>query len=112
MSEIVKHSDPIFAAIERHRLAYSGFVASIGPIDEAKAEMEGREVTQADRDAYTVANAAEVDALSELIATVPMTISGMRAMLEYLVRFDGEMGDNDCAGKIGSTLLHSPIFVA
>ena len=50
--------DPILTAIERDRIAYVAFVASVGPTDEVKAA-EGGRVTQADEDAYEAAS--EVD---------------------------------------------------
>ena len=46
--------DLIFTAIERDRIAYVAFVASVNPTDEVKAAHEGR-VTQADEDAYEAA---------------------------------------------------------
>jgi hypothetical protein len=50
--------DLILTAIERDRIAYVAFVASVGPTDEVKAA-EGGRVTQADEDAYEAAS--EVD---------------------------------------------------
>lgn len=47
--------DPIFTAIERDRIAYVAFVASVNKTDEVSAAREGREVTQADEDAYKAA---------------------------------------------------------
>ena len=43
--------DPSLTAIERDRVAYVAFVASVSPTDEVKAAEQGR-VTQADEDAY------------------------------------------------------------
>jgi len=43
-------------------------------------------------------------------STVPTTLDGMRAWLEYLAEFEvGVMAD---AGSIAPTLLRSPVFVA
>ena len=53
--------DLIFTAIERDRIAYVAFVASVNPTDEVKAAQEGR-VTQADEDAYEAASEVEEDA--------------------------------------------------
>ena len=50
--------DLILTAIERDRIAYVAFVASVSPTDEVKAA-EGGRVTQADEDAYEAAS--EVD---------------------------------------------------
>ena len=46
--------DLILTAIERDRIAYVAFVASVNPTDEVKAAKEGR-VTQAGEDAYEAA---------------------------------------------------------
>ena len=54
--------DPVFAAMKRHSVAYAAFGASLGEEEEA---------------------------LSDLIATVPTTIAGMRAWLKYLIEFEG-----------------------
>jgi hypothetical protein len=53
--------DLILTAIERDRIAYVAFVASVGPTDEVKAA-EGGRVTQADEDAYEAASEVEEDA--------------------------------------------------
>jgi len=46
-------ADPIFTAIERDRIAYVAFAASLNTTDEGRAAQEkGREVTQTDEDAY------------------------------------------------------------
>ena len=46
--------DLFLTAIERDRIAYVAFAASVNPTDEVKAAHEGR-VTQADEDAYEAA---------------------------------------------------------
>lgn len=53
--------DLIFTAIERDRIAYVAFIASVNPTDEVKAAQEGR-VTQTDEDAYEAASEVEEDA--------------------------------------------------
>ena len=53
--------DPIFTAIERDRIAYVAFVASVNRTDEVKAAQEGHEVTQADEDSYEAAIGVEED---------------------------------------------------
>ena len=58
--------DPILTAIERDRIAYVAFVASLNRTDEGKAAQEkGREVTQTDEDAYEAASGVGEDAVSE-----------------------------------------------
>ena len=53
--------DLIFTAIERDRIAYVAFIASVNPTDEVKAAQAGR-VTQIDEDAYEAASEVEEDA--------------------------------------------------
>ena len=49
--------DPILTAIERDRIAYLAFAASLNKTDGRKAAQEkGREVTRADEDAHEVAS--------------------------------------------------------
>ena len=58
--------DPIFTAIERDRIAYVAFAASLNKTDGRKAAQEkGREVTQTDEDAHEAASGVGDDAVSE-----------------------------------------------
>jgi hypothetical protein len=58
--------DPILAAIERDRIAYAAFAASLNKTDGGKAAHEkGREVTQTDEDAHETASGVGDDAVSE-----------------------------------------------
>jgi hypothetical protein len=58
--------DPIFTAIERDRIAYVAFATSLNRTDEGKAaQKNGRELTQADEDAYEAACGVRRDAVSE-----------------------------------------------
>ena len=58
--------DPIFTAIERDRIAFVAFAASLSKTDGRKAAQEkGREVTQTDEDAHEAASAGWADAVSE-----------------------------------------------
>jgi hypothetical protein len=58
--------DPIFTAIERDRIAYVAFAASLNRTDEGKAaQKNGRELTQADEDAYEAACGVWRDAVSQ-----------------------------------------------
>jgi hypothetical protein len=99
----------LFGAIERHRAAFAAFVDTCGPTDTVLAAQQGREVTQADEDAYDDAHAAEEGALSELKATAPLTLAGMRAAIQYFVGFDEGCVPED-SGEYMATLLRSPIF--
>jgi hypothetical protein len=66
--------DLFLTAIERNRIAYVAFVASVNPTEKVKAAQEGR-VTQADEDAYE-ASEVEEDASTELVSTVAGTQIG------------------------------------
>ena len=58
--------DPILTAIERDRIAYVAFAASLNKTDGGKAAQEkGREVTQTDEDAQEAASGVGDDAVSE-----------------------------------------------
>ena len=57
-------ADPIFTAIERDRIAYVAFAASLNTTDEGRAAQEkAREVTQTDEDAYEAARSVGEDAV-------------------------------------------------
>jgi hypothetical protein len=66
-------ADPIFAAIERHKLAFDTFCATCSRTDDVLAQEQGREVTEADEAAYAAANDAEDEAIETLIQTAPTT---------------------------------------
>jgi hypothetical protein len=58
--------DPILTAIERDRMAYIAFAASLNKTYGRKAEQEeGREVTQTDEDAHEAASGVGEDAVSD-----------------------------------------------
>ena len=58
--------DPIVTAIERDRIAFVAFAASLNKTDGRKAAQEkGREVTQTDEDAHEAASAGWGDAVGE-----------------------------------------------
>ena len=55
--------DPILTAIERDRIAYVVFAASLNKIDGRKAAREKCEVTQTDEDAHEAASGVGEDAV-------------------------------------------------
>jgi hypothetical protein len=57
--------DPILTAIERDRIAYVAFAASLNKTDGRKAAQEKGEVTQTDEDAHEAASGVGEDAVSE-----------------------------------------------
>ena len=64
-------TDPIFAAIERHRAAWRASGDLCRAIDEVAAAHRGQRVGQADWDAFERASANAEQALEELLATPP-----------------------------------------
>ena len=54
--------DPILTAIERDRIAYVAFAASLNKTDGRKAAQEKGEVTQTDEDAHEAASGVAEDA--------------------------------------------------
>ena len=106
---LAANPDPIFAAIEWHREAWRIFDATCGLTDNVVADREGREVTPDDEAAYEAANDAEEAALANMCETPPQTVAGMRAAIEYFVKFDtGCMPD--ASGAFLATLLKSPVL--
>jgi len=80
-------TDPIFAAIERHKEAYKAFYKHDDLTPEEAAE--------------------ETVAYEQLMATVPTSTAGILAVLEWLIRYDAGMVP-EASGKFLPTLLKSP----
>jgi hypothetical protein len=80
--------DPIFVAIERHKMMYRQLDAACGRSDEAEARAEGRAVTDEDRLACEVAHQNETEALEALAKTAPTTKAGLRAAIDYIAKMD------------------------
>jgi hypothetical protein len=100
-------TDPIFALIRRHQLAWARFSATCTLTDEVRAEREGREVTAADHLAYDTANDHEKGVMDELMDTPPATISGAVAILRYLIEIN-DGGSGTPVHPYLPTLLRSP----
>jgi hypothetical protein len=104
-------TDPIIAAIERHRAAWRASGDLCRAIDEVAAARRGQRVGQADWDAFESANANAEKALEELLATPPESLDGIRLAITYILGFD-----SDCIADLVrpflTTLLKSPILAA
>jgi hypothetical protein len=97
--------DPVFAAIERHKVAWAAFVETCDPLDNVEGEQEGTK----EELAYMEASGAADEALAAFLATPPTTLAGLHAALAYAVEVDSDcMPDN--SGRIAETLLRSPLF--
>lgn len=86
-SQLSPSSDPIFAAIEKHRTAFAAFIAHSEYEDDL--EEKGHELTPAPGDNRTSEMVAVVTASrtarAELAETVPTTMAGMSAYFDYLL---------------------------
>jgi hypothetical protein len=90
------NSDAIIDAIEAHSLAWGLFM----DIDN----MEPRDEKLRRR-----ADQVEEKARRRLLTTPPTTLAGMRAIIEYLIKWD-EHSEPETSYEYLSTLLLSPIF--
>jgi hypothetical protein len=89
--------DPVFAAIERHKMTWAAYVTATSglSVDELGA--------------YRKSHTEDDEALEAFLETTPTTLPGLRAALEYVVAIDsGSMPDN--GGRIAPALLKSPVF--
>jgi hypothetical protein len=101
--------DPIFAAIRRHNEAWRTFGDVCPRIDDVRARMEGREVTESDEVAWKAANDAEEDAFEAFITLPPITVAGMRAAMNYFIEFETD-GIVDAPDRFLTTMLASPVL--
>jgi hypothetical protein len=88
--------DSIFDEIEAHSLAWALLVE----IDDMKPR---------DEQLYRRANQVSERTHRRLLATPPTTLAGMRAIIEYLIKWD-EHSEPETSYEYLSTLLLSPIF--
>jgi hypothetical protein len=102
-------ADPIFAAIDRHKVAERAFLVTCNLTDEVQAEREGREVTEADHAAWDSARDVEEAALQALIETAPTSKAGARAAIEWLAHYDRGCEPRH-VGQFAMTLLSSPVL--
>jgi hypothetical protein len=102
-------TDPIIAAIERHRAAWRASGDLCRAIDEVAAARRGQRVRQTDWDAFERANATADIALEELLATAPESLDGIRVAITYILDFDSGC-IADLARPFLTTLLNSPIL--
>ncbi|ULO22987.1 hypothetical protein [Methylocystis sp. SB2] len=108
-SEIPADSDPIFAALERHKAAERAFIRTCDLTDDVRAEQEGRIVTEADEAAWDSAREVEEAALQTLVDTAPTSKAGARAAIEWLADYDRGY-ELRHVGQFAMTLLRSPVL--
>jgi hypothetical protein len=87
--------------------ALGGIRGDVRALDDVGGEQEGTK----EEAAYLEASVAADEALEEFLKSVPTTLAGLRAALEYTVEVDsGCVPDN--GGLIAATLLRSPVFAS
>jgi hypothetical protein len=102
--------DPIFEAIEGHRIAGIHYDSACALTDEAQAAQEGREVSEEDRAAFEGAEEAANDALDRLLSTRLTTMAGAQALIRYSLR-EFQKGELiDVAPRLLRNLLNSPLL--
>jgi len=99
-------ADPIFAAIERHKKAFSDYGDACKLTDTVAARNEGREITANDEATFDAFSEAEEAALDDLLTLAPITRAGARAALEYIADMDAD----ECLVGFAATLLKSPVL--
>lgn len=102
-------SDPIFAAIERHKATWCRFKDVSVLTDNVVAKQYGREVTQKDLGEYEAASEAETKAQVALAAIAPLTAARACTAIRYFI--DTDLLE-DRHPDFLETLLKSPFLAA
>ena len=97
--------DPIFAAIERHKVAWGVFNDGCSITDEVLAEQQGRIVTPEDEATWERISAAEIAAMNALAETPPQTVAGLLAALDYLRAFTDDVEDGSSLDRFIQTAV-------
>ena len=103
-SSDAKGEDPILDAISRHDERFRLFCAL-----SDRHDVEGRPETKADKAATEAASTAETEAVEALIATAPQTITGLRAAIEHLAKYD-DGSEPVASGRFLRALMNSPLL--
>lgn len=106
----VSATDPVFAAIDRHKEAVRIWLDAETAADAGRAIQEGLpKPTEADIAHSDRASAAETKAFDELFVTLPTSIAGLRAAIEHIIKYD-EDSIPEASGRYLATLPNSPLF--
>ena len=103
--------DPIYPAIESHKLAWAAYSAAVMPIHQSLAKTLARKngarliAWKGDPVAACAAMFAAGREGDHVTSTKPSTKAGMRAQLEYLAR-----PDHGAFNPLAATLLASPLL--
>jgi len=93
--------DPVYAVIERHRAAFALFIKTSETFYDEKREEE----------AHDRACSIEHEARRSLINTVPTTIAGACAVIEWLVQYDEGCVPDTCGAWL-KTFAKSDLFTS
>lgn len=107
---VARPTDPIFAAIERHRSAFKEFVDASLAADEVKAEKDGRKVTHEAEDRLDAAIIADTEEAELLVSTSPETKAGLAAAVAWLLEYD-QGCIPDTSGRFLRALATSPLLM-
>jgi hypothetical protein len=103
--------DPIFPAIDHHKMLHRRFEDICRRTDEAAARQEGRVVTDDDRLEWKCGDRNEQDALQALVETKPKTAAGVKAAVEYLSQVESG-GESGLLAKFAMTLVGCELLEA
>ena len=103
-------ADPVFAAIERHKVAWARLDVACRLTDTVAAEQEGRTISDADEAENSAANDDETAAFFAVISTVPQSKAGARALIEYVGRLDDLTAVDEALPTFLATLLRSTLI--
>jgi hypothetical protein len=106
LTAVADRLDPVFAKIKLAEQVDIELGKVCHLTDEALAKREGRIVTEADEAIVEAAYAASRKAEDDLIATIPLTLAGVHAMLSVT----NDLIDWDRYEEIIETILQSPVF--
>ena len=103
-------ADPVFAAIERHKVAWARLDGACTLTDEVLARQQGRTITPADEAENSAANDDETAAFFAVISAVPQSRAGARALIEYVRRLDDLTAIDEALPTFLATLLRSTLI--
>jgi len=85
----ISHGDPIFAAIEKHRAAYSAWLITCEAADD-------KNCSDAAKAEHKAAVLASREAEEHLMQTAPTTMGGLLAVIDWLAEYDENCMPDTC----------------
>jgi hypothetical protein len=102
--------DPIFAAIERHKIAWRALDQTCTLTDEVLARREIRKVNPEHRAKHECACEEENAARAAFVGTAPTTESGILAGIGYAAKLDHWLGETRHLKQFAKALRRSPLL--